>query len=136
MISEADTRIKNEILRKIKYYDMKKNNLPDLVRKKREEILARRDQKQKEMLMNRNTSQESLLSTSINGTVVNLNLDRKNTSGNNIFETESKDIISSSNKQPQTVQGSESKKTKLDSMKAPSPLGQADSQVMHDTLSQ
>ena len=45
MISEEDTKIKNEILRKIKYYYMKKNNLPDLVRKKREDILYQRELK-------------------------------------------------------------------------------------------
>lgn len=47
MISKEDTKIKNEILRKIKYYDMKKNNLPDLIRKKREDILAQREIKQR-----------------------------------------------------------------------------------------
>ena len=47
MISEEDTQIKNEILRKIKYHYMKKNNLPDLKRNKREEILKEREEKEK-----------------------------------------------------------------------------------------
>ena len=54
MISEEDTKIKNEILRKIKYYYMKKNNLPDLVRKKREDILYLREMKQRKLLLARN----------------------------------------------------------------------------------
>ena len=40
MVDPEDNKIRNEVLRKIKFYKLKKNNMPDFVRKKRVEILT------------------------------------------------------------------------------------------------
>ena len=47
MMDHEDTRIKNEVLRKIKFYKKKKQNLPDFVRKKRIDILTKRAEDEK-----------------------------------------------------------------------------------------
>lgn len=39
MMDPEDSRVRNEVLRKIKFYKVKKNQIPDFVRKKRIEIL-------------------------------------------------------------------------------------------------
>lgn len=39
MMDVDSTRVKNEIMRNIKIFQMKQRNLPNFIRKKREEIL-------------------------------------------------------------------------------------------------
>ena len=79
MIDAEDTRIKNEVLRKIKFYKIKKNNLPDFVRKKRIDILTQRAEDEKQMLLNR--SQDSIddeyMKKTINKDPVNINTSSK-----------------------------------------------------------
>ena len=58
MMSEEGTQIKNEILRKIKYQKMKKDQLPNFTRIEREKILQQREIEQRQLYMNQ--SQESL----------------------------------------------------------------------------
>ena len=41
MIDDRCTKIRNEIMRNIKLHQMKEKNLPNFVRKKREEFLSR-----------------------------------------------------------------------------------------------
>lgn len=43
MVSDEDTKIKNEILRKIKYEKMKKAKLRNFIRIEREKILQQRE---------------------------------------------------------------------------------------------
>jgi len=52
MVSEEDTKIKNEILRKIKYEKMKKAKLRNFIRIERERILQQREIEQRQLLMN------------------------------------------------------------------------------------
>jgi|688.fasta_scaffold465624_1 hypothetical protein len=55
MISEDSTRAKNEIYRKIKLYKAKETNLKNFTRKKKDEILSDRIERQKKtnlMLVN------------------------------------------------------------------------------------
>lgn len=40
MMDEENTKVRNEIMRRIKNYQVKERNLPNFVRKKREEMLA------------------------------------------------------------------------------------------------
>jgi hypothetical protein len=41
MIDDQSTKLRNEIMRNIKMYQMREKNLPDFIRKKREDILAK-----------------------------------------------------------------------------------------------
>lgn len=41
MMDEENTKMRNEIMRNIKMHQMKERNLPNFIRKKREEMLAR-----------------------------------------------------------------------------------------------
>ena len=79
MVDPEDTRIKNEVLRKIKFYKIKKNNLPDFIRKKKIEILTQRAEDEKTMLLNR--SQETIddenTKKTINKDPVNINTSSK-----------------------------------------------------------
>ena len=52
MVDPEDSQIRNEVLRKIKFYKVKKNQLPDFVRKKRIGILTKRAEEEKQMLLN------------------------------------------------------------------------------------
>ena len=52
MMSKEDTKIKNEILRKIKYQKMKKTKLANFVRIERERILEKRQAEQIKLMMN------------------------------------------------------------------------------------
>ena len=47
MMSKEDTKIKNEILRKIKYQKMKTTKLSNFIRIEREKILQQRDIEQR-----------------------------------------------------------------------------------------
>ena len=53
MIDDDNTKIRNEVLRKIKFYKMKKNNMPDFIRKEKIRILTKRAEDEKQMLLNR-----------------------------------------------------------------------------------
>ncbi len=56
LISKETTKAKNQILRKIKYVKMKDDNLYDFIRKKKSDLLAQReikDREIKEMLVKR-----------------------------------------------------------------------------------
>lgn len=64
MMSKEDTKIKNEILRKIKYQKMKTTKLSNFIRIEREKILQQRDIEQRQLLMN--ASQTSLDSANQN----------------------------------------------------------------------
>ncbi len=44
MMDEDNTKMRNQIMRNIKIHQMKERNLPNFIRKKREEMLARRAQ--------------------------------------------------------------------------------------------
>ena len=44
MIDDKCTKMRNEIMRNIKLHQMKEKNLPNFIRKKREEFLSRRAQ--------------------------------------------------------------------------------------------
>ena len=48
MVSENSTKLKNEIYRKIKLYKAKRTNLQDFTRKKKDEILTERLERQKQ----------------------------------------------------------------------------------------
>lgn len=63
MMDPDDTKIKNEILKKIKFQKMKKTKLSNFIRLKREEILNQRDIDQRLLLMNQ--SEASLASRAV-----------------------------------------------------------------------
>jgi hypothetical protein len=42
-MAEENTQTKNTILRKVKYFKEKKNNLPEIIRKKKAELLEKRE---------------------------------------------------------------------------------------------
>ena len=52
MMGEEDTKIKNEILRSIKYQKMKKTKLSNFIRIEREKLLQQREIDQRQLLMN------------------------------------------------------------------------------------
>ena len=43
LMAEENTQTKNTILRKVKYFKEKKNNLPEIIRKKKAELLEKRE---------------------------------------------------------------------------------------------
>jgi len=63
MISESDTKAKNEILRKIKLYKSKKTNLQDFVRKRKDELLTTRLEEQRAFLQYRGQMSSSTLNS-------------------------------------------------------------------------
>ena len=79
MVDAHDTKTKNEILRKIKYFKKKKNRLPDFIREERTRILTKRAEDEKALLLSR--SQNSLeggdMKRATNKDPVNINLRSK-----------------------------------------------------------
>lgn len=59
MMDPEDSKVRNDVLRRLEYYKVKKTTIPDFVRKKRIEILERRAEAERKMLLNQR-SQESL----------------------------------------------------------------------------
>ena len=53
MVDDQDTKTKNEILRKIKFFKKKKNRLPDFIREERIKILTKRKEDEKAMLLSK-----------------------------------------------------------------------------------
>ena len=47
-MDDSLTKIKNQILRKIKFYKKKEIEIPDFIRKTREEIIAQRKKREEE----------------------------------------------------------------------------------------
>ena len=79
MVDDQDTKTKNEILRKIKFFKKKKNRLPDFIREERIKILTKRKEDEKAMLLSK--SQTSLddeeMRKTINQDPVNINIRNK-----------------------------------------------------------
>jgi len=77
MMDPEDSKVRNEVLRRLEFYKVKKTTIPDFVRKKRIEILERRAEDEKKMLLNQR-SQESIEDIKIsNRDPVNINTTNK-----------------------------------------------------------
>ena len=77
MMDPEDSKVRNEVLRRLEYYKVKKTTIPDFVRKKRIEILERRAEVERKMLLNQR-SQESLEDVKMfNKDPVNINTTNK-----------------------------------------------------------
>lgn len=79
MVDAHDTKTKNEILRKIKYFKKKKNRLPDFIREERTRILTKRAEDEKAMLLSRsqNSLEDGDMKRATNKDPVNINLRSK-----------------------------------------------------------
>ena len=79
MVDAQDTKTKNEILRRIKYFKKKKNRLPDFIREERTRILTKRAEDEKALLLSRsqNSLDDEEMKRTINKDPVNINLRSK-----------------------------------------------------------
>ena len=81
MVDDQDTKTKNEILRKIKFFKKKKNRLPDFIREERIKILTKRKEDEKAMLLSKSqtTLDDEETRKAINQDPVNINIRNKQT---------------------------------------------------------
>ena len=77
MMDPEDSKVRLEVLRKIKFYKDKKTKIPNFVRKKRIEILNRRAEVERKMLLNQRSQESIGESKQVNKDPVNINTTNK-----------------------------------------------------------